>query len=132
MQLPGNPFYLLSDGKVQDLSELTSLQEKDISGKKGQPVFLVPFRSLSLQHFSYPFSDISQIRNALELKVRPFSPASNPLQVLPTITSRSGKETNGISWFISGNELDALEQEIEPFPSQRLIWPSALPLAAEN
>jgi len=131
MQHHENPFYLLSDGKVQDLYELASPQGKDISGKKGQPVFLVPFRSLSLQRFTFPFSDISQIRNALELKVRPFSPAGNPLQVLPTITSRTGRETNGISWFISGNELDALDNEIRSFSTQRLIWPSALPLAAE-
>ena len=130
MQLQGNPVFLFSNGEARDLREPVTSRRAETSVNKGPLLFLVPFASLSLQHFSFPFSDISQIRNALELKLKPFNLANNPLQVLPTITRKVGRGSEGIAWFVSSSELDAIETNITPLSSQKLIWPCTLPLAA--
>jgi len=129
MQLQGNSVFLFSNGEARDLRELLPSQRAETSVTKGPLLFLVPFASLSLQKFSFPFSDISQIRNALELKLKPFNLANNPIQVLPTITRRVGRGSEGIAWFVSASELDRVETKLGDLSSQKLIWPCTLPLA---
>lgn len=102
--------FLLKKDSLQKLASKDKKPETNSFIKKKDSLILGVFRTLSLQEFSFPFSDTFQIREALNLKTLPFSSASGGLEVFPTITSRDGKNTGGIAWFVSKNELEKFEK----------------------
>ncbi len=109
--MPGKEqgIFLQTENKKTALSSRSEIAGVNALLRKGDSFVLGIYKTLSLQEFSYPFSDTLQIREALNLKILPFSSASGGIEVFPTITSRDGKSANGVAWFVSRDELDKFE-----------------------
>ena len=93
-------------------------------GTRKHFVTLVPMKSLSLEEFTFPFSNSTKIREALKLQVLPFS-AAGELEIFPVVLSKVGRGVNGLVWYVSPEELD-----IPPLPSNK-VWPAPLAFISE-
>ncbi|HQF91345.1 MAG TPA: type II secretion system protein GspL [Synergistaceae bacterium] len=96
---------------------------EDFSG-----VLLYPFRTLSVHPFSYPFGNLSRIREALALQYRSLLLGGQGVEVLPTVWRREGKGASGVAWFWSREELAFLEGRRGP---RLTVWPLPLALASQ-
>ena len=56
-------------------------------GSGRNSITLAPMRSLSLETFTFPFSNTTKIREALRLQVMPFA-AAGELEIFPVVTSK--------------------------------------------
>ena len=101
-----------------------------VSGSFGRNLLLlVPFHSLSIQPFSFPFSGQTAIREAVKLQVQPFTSGKPLIEAFPTVCSREGKGSAGITCFLSSEELAVVESVAAKARSLR-VWPLPLALAA--
>ena len=87
-------------------------------------VTLVPMRSLSLDAFSFPFSNAAKVREALRLQVLPYA-AAGAVEIFPVVHERVGRGASGVAWYVSPEELAAMPGEAG---SGGLVWPAPLPL----
>ena len=111
-------YWILRHGAVVRHESLPA----DFSG-----VLLYPFRTLSVQPFSYPFGNVLRIREALNLQYRNLLLGGQGVEVLPTVWRREGKGASGVAWFWSREELSFLEN----LPGRNLtVWPLPLAFAA--
>ena len=78
-------------------------------------------RSLSFEKFSFPFSNSTKIREALKLQVMPYS-AAGDLEIFPVVISKAGRNSEGIVWYVSPDELNIPVYE----NSNNKIWPAPL------
>jgi hypothetical protein len=86
-------------------------------------------KSLSLEEFTFPFSNTTKIREALRLQVMPFT-AAGELELFPVILSRTGKNVNGIVWYSSPDELDVPSLSYSTRGSVK-VWPAPLPFISQ-
>ena len=93
-------------------------------GTRKHFITLVPMKSLSLEEFTFPFSNSTKIREALKLQVLPFS-AAGELEIFPVVLSKAGRGVNGLVWYVSPEELD-----IPSLPSNK-VWPAPLAFISE-
>ena len=93
-------------------------------GTRKHFVTLIPMKSLSLEEFTFPFSNSTKIREALKLQVLPFS-AAGELEIFPVVLSKVGRGVNGLVWYVSPEELD-----IPSLPSNK-VWPAPLAFISE-
>ncbi|MCR5346500.1 MAG: hypothetical protein K6E38_01885 [Fretibacterium sp.] len=93
------------------------------AGSGRRAVTLVPMRSLSLDTFSFPFSNAAKVREALRLQVLPYA-AAGTVEIFPVILERAGRGASGVVWYVSPEELTSLPAEAG------LVWPAPLPLAS--
>ena len=101
-----------------------------VSGSFGRDLLLlVPFHSLSIQPFSFPFSGQTAIREAVKLQVQPFTSGKPLIEAFPTVCSREGEGSAGITCFLSSEELAVVESVAAKARSLR-VWPLPLALAA--
>ncbi len=98
------------------------------SGTKRKHITLVPMRSLSLEDFTFPFSNSTKIREALRLQVLPFSAAGN-VELFPVTLSKTGRISSGIVWYVSPDELDIPSLPYDSGPGK--IWPAPLPFVSQ-
>ncbi|MCR4819472.1 MAG: hypothetical protein K5841_11000 [Fretibacterium sp.] len=101
-------------------------QDIRFTGSGRRIVTLVPMRSLSLDVFSFPFSNAAKVREALRLQVLPYA-AAGTVEIFPVILERTGRGASGVTWYVSPEELAALPEETG---SGGLVWPAPLPLAS--
>ncbi len=113
-----------SGGEVTFLSR--NLVER-IPLKRGESLCLMPFKSLSIQPFSYPFTNLSQIREALAIKVRPYRIEGKGVEIFPAVFDKDGRSSRGVAWFISSEELERTEANLKDISGNILNWP--LPMA---
>lgn len=92
-------------------------------------VTLVPMKSLSLEDFTFPFSNTTKIREALRLQVMPFT-AAGELELFPVVISRAGRGVNGIVWYSSPDELDIPSLAYDSRGSVK-VWPAPLPFISQ-
>lgn len=95
--------------------------------KRGESLCLVPFKSLSIQPFSYPFTNLSQIREALSIKVRPYRIEGKGVEIFPAVFDKESRSSRGVAWFISSEELESIEAGRSDISGHFINWP--LPLA---
>ena len=95
--------------------------------KRGESLCLMPFKSLSIQPFSYPFTNLSQIREALAIKVRPYRIEGKGVEIFPAVFDKDGRSSRGVAWFISSEELEKTEANLTDISGNILNWP--LPMA---
>lgn len=88
-------------------------------------VILYPFRTLSVQPFTLPFTHAAQVRDALKLRFRPLLGPDGG-EILPSIVSRETRSCQGLAWVLSRGELDSLEEVLGSNGSVRVL---PLPLA---
>lgn len=93
--------------------------------RPSKSLVLVPFRTLSVQPFTLPFSHAAQIRDALRLRFRPLLGADGGA-ILPSIVTREPRSCGGVAWVISGAELKGLEEILGPDGAVRVL---PLPMA---
>ncbi|MDR1481646.1 MAG: hypothetical protein LBI74_03375 [Synergistaceae bacterium] len=97
----------------------------------GSGILLYPFRGISVQGFSYPFSGISQIREALRIRFRPLlGDASERVSIVPFLVSSEKKSSTGCVFLLFGEEIDTAETDIGVDAALQ-IWPDALAFAGE-
>ncbi len=92
-------------------------------GPGGNPprrVVLYPFRTLSVQPFTLPFTHAAQVREALRLRFRPLLGTEGG-EILPSIVRREARSCSGIAWVISRAELQELEEILGPDGTVRIL-----------
>lgn len=86
-----------------------------------QKVVLLPFRTLSLSNFNFPFGRKVSVRDALELRFRPILGAQvNEISLITQITEQKSNETLGVAWFASKAEIEEFEERFEDC----VLWPA--------
>ncbi|MDR3331531.1 MAG: hypothetical protein LBT08_02780 [Synergistaceae bacterium] len=97
----------------------------------GGRVLLYPFRSVSVQGFSYPFSGISRVREVLKIKFRPLlGDSSDRVAIIPFFVNSERKSSSGCVFLLFGDENDEIEAAISGDDGCH-VWPAALAFAAE-
>lgn len=122
---------ILQDSETGAESEETHKKVRIISagtGTRREIITLVPMKSLSLEDFSFPFTNSTKIREALRLQVMPFSAAGN-VELFPVVLNRTGRSSNGIVWYVSPEELDVPVLSYDS--STTKIWPAPLPFISQ-
>ena len=97
-------------------------------GARKNFVTLIPMRSLSMEDFSFPFSNSTKIREALKLQVMPFS-AAGDLEIFPVVVSKVGRGVSGIVWYVSPDELN-LPSPLHDVGAMNKVWPAPLPFVS--
>lgn len=98
-------------------------------GSGRNSITLAPMRSLSLETFTFPFSNTTKIREALRLQVMPFS-AAGELEIFPVVTSKAGRGASGLVWYVSPDELE-IPSPVYDSGKPGKIWPSPLPFISQ-
>ncbi|MBQ9566286.1 MAG: hypothetical protein IJU98_11935 [Synergistaceae bacterium] len=104
-------------------SEVRTVLSAPPSKRRPPIVTLVPMRSLSLDAFSFPFSNAAKVREALKLQVLPYS-AAGAVEIFPVTLERTGRGTNGVAWYVSPGELEL------PGEEGSVVWPAPLPFVS--
>ena len=99
------------------------------SGTRKSSVILVPMKSLSLEDFTYPFTNATKIREALRLQVMPYT-AAGELELFPVILNKTGRNVNGIVWYSSPDELDMGSLAYASHGNVK-VWPAPLPFISQ-
>ena len=117
----------VTNEETGDTEEITRKASKVITsgtGSRKNIVTLVPMKSLSLDQFTFPFSNAAKIREALRLQVMPYTSAGE-LELFPVILNRTGKTSTGIVWYSSPDELNI------PASLNVKVWPAPLPFISQ-
>ena len=113
----GEKIHLYSNQGLQILETLPETEEL---------VMGVPFRTLSLEPFAFPFTHRGRIRDALKMQYRHLLPNPEKVEILPLISSRKGKQSRGAAWIWSREEGQSWEWSLRKEGQKILYWP--LPL----
>ena len=108
--------------------KIASVHGKSTGGRKTF-VTLVPMKSLSLEEFTFPFSNNTKIREALKLQVMPFS-AAGELELFPVILKKTGRTSIGIVWYASPDELNIPSLTYASLGNSK-VWPAPLPFISQ-
>ena len=109
--------------------EVTRKAVKILTEGTAGRITLVPMKSLSLEEFSFPFSNNTKIRDALRLQVMPFS-AAGELEIFPVTLTKTGKGANGLVWYVSPDELEIPSSSYDKNNSGK-NWPAPLPFISQ-
>lgn len=92
-------------------------------------VFLIPFRTLTLHPFSFPFGKRGSVRSALMLSLRPvLGNMDGSVSLVVQITEQTPDLTRGIAWLAARSEVEEWEARLG---SGAAFWPAPLAFAAE-
>lgn len=103
------------------------------NAKKNAPIIiLAPFKSLSVDEFSFPFSNSKKVREALKLQVMPYS-AAGDVEIFPVVLEKIGRGTAGIVWYVSPEELNMPDYNDAESHARGnvIVWPAPLPFVSE-
>ncbi|MDR1885474.1 MAG: hypothetical protein LBQ56_04310 [Synergistaceae bacterium] len=101
------------------------------SAYAGGPILLYPFRSVSVQEFSFPFSGISRVREALGIRFRPLlGEASERVSIVPFLVNSERRSSSGCVFLLFRDEIEGLESCIGGGDTWQ-AWPDALVFAGE-
>ncbi|MDR1515729.1 MAG: hypothetical protein LBS45_08540 [Synergistaceae bacterium] len=93
-------------------------------------VLLYPFRNMSAHSFSFPFSGISRVRDALMIQFRPLlGEGSGGVSVIPFFVKSERKLSTGCVFALSGGETADLEENAGD--GNYIVWPAPLAAAGE-
>ena len=115
----GGNFHLYNEEGLCKVTEIPPMEELIVG---------VPFRTLSLEPFSFPFTHRGRIRDALAMQYRHLLPNPETVDILPLILSRKGKQARGVAWIWSKEEGETPGKNLQPQKEENkiLYWP--LPL----
>ena len=122
----------VTDEETGSEEEITSKVSKIIasgSGSRKNFVTLVPMKSLSLEDFTFPFSNTTKIREALRLQIMPYS-AAGELELFPIVMNKTGRSSNGIVWYASPDELNIPALSYSSRGNVK-VWPAPLPFISQ-
>ncbi|MDR1019303.1 MAG: hypothetical protein LBL73_00970 [Synergistaceae bacterium] len=93
-------------------------------------VLLYPFRNMSAHAFSFPFSGISRVKDALMIQFRPLlGEGSGGVSLIPFFVKSERKLSNGCVFTLFGGETEKIEESGRY--GGYTVWPAPLAAAAE-
>ncbi|MBQ7220455.1 MAG: hypothetical protein IJS28_05700 [Synergistaceae bacterium] len=122
---------VIHDDETGENREITAKSVRLItsgSGARRNFINLVPMKSLSLEDFSFPFSNNTRISSALRLQVMPFA-AAGTMELFPVTIARSGRGASGIVWYASPDELNIPALSYDTASAK--TWPAPLPFISQ-
>ena len=118
------PIYLERGGKFHHLDR-GGAGGDGAALPSGGALVLVPFRTISVHPFSYPFRSMRDIRNALALKFKPLLSGEEAVEIIPWVSSRSGGAL-GAAWCLAASEVPGGGA----IGAGNVVWPLPLALAS--
>ena len=97
--------------------------------KRGRKITLIPYRTLSIRSFDYPFGSISAIREALRLQYASVASGKN-LEIFPVILKKENRRFSGAALVLPSEERSKVEDETGNTVKNSL-WPIPFALAGE-
>lgn len=120
---------IIHDKETGEEEKITRKSIRVISssiGTRKNFVTLVPMKSLSMEEFSFPFSNNTKIRASLRLQVMPYT-AAGEIEIFPVVTSKAGRGVNGLVWYIKPDELNIPAA----VGGNNKVWPAPLPFISK-
>ena len=92
-------------------------------------VYLHIFRSMSAQGFSYPFTGMSRVREALRIHFKPLlGDAAAQVSIIPFLLGKDKKTSTGCAFLLFGDETRAFEGDLGA-ADKYAVWPTPLAFA---
>jgi hypothetical protein len=93
---------------------------------------LYPFRNMSAHSFSYPFSGISRVRDALMIQFKPLlGEGSSDVSIIPFFVKSERKLSTGCVFALFGGETEDIEESARGKDWNYIVWPAPLAFAGE-
>ncbi|MDR1915499.1 MAG: hypothetical protein LBQ58_02870 [Synergistaceae bacterium] len=103
-----------------------------ISSYGGSRVLLYSFRNISTHSFSFPFSGMSKVREALRIQFRPLlGDAVSNISIIPLFVNVGKKLSSGCVFLLLGDETNAIEETMSGVGGDYSVWPAPMAFAAE-
>jgi hypothetical protein len=98
----------------------------------GNSVLLYPFRNISAYPFSFPFSGISRVRDALRIKFKPLlGDRAGDVSIIPFFVNSEKKLSSGCVFMLFGGEITKIEEHMTGQSENYIVWPVPLAFAGE-
>ncbi|EFC90187.1 hypothetical protein Dpep_0155 [Dethiosulfovibrio peptidovorans DSM 11002] len=97
--------------------------------RKGGRLVLVPYRTLSVRTFDFPFGSVSAIREALKIQYSSIS-GNREVEIFPVVHRREDRRFSGSALILPSEERAAVEDGISGL-GRSTIWPLPFAMAAE-
>ncbi len=98
----------------------------------GDRILLYPFRNLSVQPFSFPFSGMPRVRDALKIRFRPLlGERAEDVSLIPLLTKSEKKNSSGATFLLHGEDSETIETLMNAGGGELAVWPLPLVFAAE-
>lgn len=95
-------------------------------------ILLYPFKNLSVQPFSFPFSGMSRVRDALKIQFRPLlGERAEEVSLVPLLIKSGKKFSEGATFLLHGENSDKIEGAPDRTAEGPAVWPLPLAFAAE-
>jgi len=108
-----------------------SRQEKGTAAFVEGSILLYPFKNLSVQPFSFPFSGMPLVRDALKIQLRPLlGEKAEDVSLVPLLTKTEKKSSEGAIFLLYGEE-EGTDGNIGGGAKNYAVWPLPLAFAAE-
>ncbi|MDR0615477.1 MAG: hypothetical protein LBG29_01610 [Synergistaceae bacterium] len=117
--------------KKKERHKFTLFEEGVASPAPGENgVLLYPFRNMSAHSFSFPFSGISRVRDALMIQFRPLlGEGSGGVSIIPFFVKSERKLSAGCVFALFGGEMADMEESGRE--ADYIVWPAPLAFAGE-
>ncbi|MDR1472692.1 MAG: hypothetical protein LBS75_09220 [Synergistaceae bacterium] len=103
-----------------------------IASCAGSKVLLHSFRNISVHPFSFPFSGMSRVREALRIKFKPLlGDAASNIAIIPLLVRSEKKMSSGCVYLLFGDEMAAIDEAMSRVGGDYLVWPVQMAFAAE-
>lgn len=89
---------------------------------------MIPFRTLSVHPFAFPFRSAGDVTAALALKFKPLLSGEEPVEIVPWVSSGGGGKYTGSAWLLAASEVPEGRDDVAL--RDNLCWPLPLALAA--
>lgn len=119
--------------KSHDFQVFQLIDDKQPSAPiSGNAVLLHAFRNMTVQSFSFPFSGISRVKEALKIKFRPLlGDASQNISLIPFFVKNEKKSSDGCVFLLFSSDEKTLDDRIATQPENSIVWPVPLAFAGE-
>lgn len=116
-------------GSLLELDDGGGGKPVSVQGEKGAFLVLCPFRTLAIHPYDLPLANLTQVREALKLRLQPYL-AGGSLDLLPMVLARDAKKTRGVAWLVAKAERDGHEALLGG--RQARLVPAVLALVADG
>lgn len=98
----------------------------------GSKILLHRFGNLSVHGFSFPFTGMSRVREALRIQFRPLlGEGYANVSIIPFFTGSEKKTSKGCVFLLFGSEAKEAEERAQGIAGDYSVWPDILALAGE-
>ena len=91
-------------------------------------VSVTPLKSVAISPFSFPFSNVLRVREALKLQALPYA-AAGGMELFPSLLEKTPRNSSGVAWFVPSGELENVTAPAAQVENR--VWPAPLPLVSK-